>query len=68
GKALRGVKARVGSSKLPWRAILDSYKIRQIPAAARPYLERMQLANADNFKDRLVQRLLVLELMENKAI
>lgn len=68
GKALRGVKARVGTSKLPWRAILDSYKIRAIPATARPYLERMKLANPDNFKDRLVQRLLVLQLLENGAI
>ena len=68
GKALRGVKARVGKSKLPWRAILDSYKVRQIPAAAHPFLERMQLTSPSNLKDRLAQRLLVLQLQEDGAI
>ncbi len=68
GKALRGVKARVGNSKLPWRAILDSYKARAIPDAAGPYLARMQLLDPTNFKDRLVQRLLVLELQQNGAL
>jgi acyl-CoA hydrolase len=68
GKALRGIKARVGAAKFPWRAILDSYKIRDIPAAARPYLQRLRLERADTFKDRLVQRLLVLELRQNGVI
>jgi acyl-CoA hydrolase len=68
GKALRGIKARVGSAKFPWRAILDSYKIRDIPAAAQPYLQRLRLERAESFKDRLVQRLLVLELRQNGVI
>jgi acyl-CoA hydrolase len=68
GKALRGVKARVGDSKLPWRAILDSYTVRTIPESAQPYLERMQLSQPKNFKDRLVQRLLVLELQASGVL
>lgn len=68
GKALRGVKARVGNSKLPWRALLDSRAVRQIPASAQPYLERLGLAQPGNFKDRLAQRLLVLELQRNGAL
>jgi acyl-CoA hydrolase len=68
GKALRGVKARVGDSKLPWRAILDSYTVRTIPESALPYLKRMQLSQPKNFKDRLVQRLLVLELQASGVL
>jgi hypothetical protein len=36
--------------------------VREIPAGARPFLQRLGLEAPSNFKDRLVQRLLVLEL------
>ena len=62
GRALRGVKERVGDSKFPWRAILDSRQVKEIPEGAMPYLERINMAEAGDFKQKLAQKLLVLEL------
>lgn len=64
GRALKGVKARVGDSKLPWRAIVDSRQIKEIPDAAKPYLERVGMDKADDFKAKLGQKLLILELQK----
>lgn len=66
GKALRGVKARAAGSKL--RMLLDAWKMKEIPASAKPYLERMQLTNPDTFQDRIVQKLLVQELKQLGAV
>jgi len=62
GKALKGVAARVAGKKLPVKAILDAFMLRQIPAGAQPWLERMELTKPTDFKEKLAQKLLVLEL------
>jgi hypothetical protein len=66
GKALKGVKARAAGSKL--RMLLDAWKVKDIPASAKPYLERMQLSKPHTFQDRIVQKLLVLELKQSGAV
>lgn len=66
GKALRGVKARASKGKL--RMLLAALKVGEIPASARPYLERIQLTHPTTFQNRVVQKLLVLELMQVGAI
>jgi hypothetical protein len=63
-KALQGVKTRLGTGGLPLKALLQAWKVKTIPAGAVPYLQRLQLSHPRTFKDRLVQRLLVLELLE----
>ncbi len=63
GKALKGVKAR--AEKTPkWKLALGAltYKSGDIPAAAKPYLERMQLAHPQTLQDKVLRRLLVEEL------
>ncbi|MGH8531004.1 MAG: acetyl-CoA hydrolase/transferase C-terminal domain-containing protein [Nevskiales bacterium] len=66
GKALKGVKARAAAGKL--RAMLDAWKVKEIPASAKPYLERMQLTQPQTLQDKIVQKLLVLELQTTGAI
>jgi acyl-CoA hydrolase len=60
GKALKSLKARARQPQ--WRNLLDAWKVRQIPAGALPFLRRMKLESPAAWKDRIVQRLLVLEL------
>ncbi len=61
-KALRGVKARVAKGKL--HALWAALQVRDIPAAAQPYLQRMKLDAPADFQSRIARRLLVLELKE----
>ena len=63
-KALQGVKTRLGTGGLSLKALLQAWKVKTIPAGAASYLQRLQLSHPRTFKDRLVQRLLVLELLE----
>lgn len=61
-KALKGVKARTAGKKIPFGAIWDARKVKTVPVAAKPYIERMDLMNPANLQEKLVQKLLVLEL------
>lgn len=65
-KALKKVAARVGQSKLPLKAIMQSFAIK-VPTEAQPYLERMQLTEPQDFKQKLAQKLLVDELQKAGA-
>ncbi|HUP92918.1 MAG TPA: acetyl-CoA hydrolase/transferase C-terminal domain-containing protein [Solimonas sp.] len=65
-KALRGVKAAAAEGKL--RALWKSLKVRDIPPAALPYLERLQLVHPASLQDRVAQRLLVRELRKLDAV
>lgn len=62
-KALKKIAARVADKKLPLKAMYAAYKVK-ITSEAQPYLERMQLTEPESFKDKLVQRLFVLELQK----
>jgi len=65
GKALKSLKARTRQPQ--WRNLADAWKVKRIPAGAMPYLKRMQLESPVAWKDRIVQRLLVLELQRAGA-
>lgn len=67
GKALRGVKATV-ATQAKWKLALRAWRYRDIPASARPYLERMKLGNSQNLQNKVVRMLLVEELKKAKAI
>jgi len=66
GKALKSLKARARQPQ--WRNLLDAWTVKQIPAAAIPYLKRMRLEPPAAWKDRIVRRLLVLELQKAGAL
>ncbi|MGB1580317.1 MAG: acetyl-CoA hydrolase/transferase C-terminal domain-containing protein, partial [Nevskiales bacterium] len=61
GKALKGLQARA-ASKSKLALLWDAYRVKTIPTAAKPWLQRMQLENPQNLQDRVSQKLLVLEL------
>ena len=67
-KALNGVKRRLGASRLPLKALLQAQTVRTIPVGAAPYLKRLNLCEPHTFKDRLMQRLLILELRETGCL
>lgn len=64
-KALKGLKAKM-ANKVGTMAggILNVIRGGDIPPRALPYLKRMNLENPTNFKDKVVQSLLVAELIE----
>lgn len=59
-KALGKLKARAAEGK--FKAWWAARQVKEIPAAAQPYLERMQLTNPENAQEQVVQKLLILEL------
>jgi acyl-CoA hydrolase len=65
GRALKGLKAKMGQ-KIGTMAggIFNVIKGGEVPAKALPYLRRMNLDNPVTFKDKVVQSLLVAELIE----
>ena len=65
GKALKGLKAKM-SHKVGTMAggIFNLIKGGEVPEKALPYLRRMQLDQPQTFKDKLVQSLLIAELIE----
>ncbi len=67
GKALRGMKARV--AKTPkWRLALAAWRFKDDPAAARPFLQRMQLDVPKSFEDKVARMLLIEQLKSDGAI
>jgi len=69
GKALKGLKAKM-ANKVGTVAggLFNVIRGHDIPPAALPYLRRMQLEHPTNFKDKLVQGLLVAELLESGQV
>jgi hypothetical protein len=69
GKALKGLKAKMGN-KVGTMAggIFNVIKGGDVPEKALPYLQRMQLEHPVTFKDKVVQSLLVAELIEGGHI
>lgn len=65
-KALGKLKARAADGK--FKAWWAARGVKEIPAAAQPYLERMQLTDPETTQDKVVQKLLVLELQGLGAI
>jgi acyl-CoA hydrolase len=65
GRALKGLKAKM-SHKLGTMSggIFNVIKGGEVPARALPYLRRMKLDNPVTFKDKVVQSLLIAELVE----
>ena len=65
GKALKGLKAKM-SHKVGTMAggIFNVIKGGEVPEKALPYLQRMQLDQPQTFKDKVVQSLLIAELIE----
>ncbi len=65
GRALKGLKAKM-SNKLGTMSggIFKLIQGGPVPERALPYLRRMQLDNPVTFKDKLVQSLLIAELVE----
>jgi acyl-CoA hydrolase len=64
--ALQGLKARAAGNRLKmlWAAL----SVREVPAAALPYLARLQLDAPADFQARVARRLLVLELRERGVV
>jgi acyl-CoA hydrolase len=64
--ALQGLKARAAGNKL--KMLWDALSVHDIPAAAQPYLARLQLDAPADFQARVARRLLVLELRERGVV
>jgi hypothetical protein len=64
-KALKGLKAKMGHKVGTMSGgIFNVIKGGEVPARALPYLRRMKLDNPVTFKDKVVQSLLIAELIE----
>ena len=64
-RALKGLKAKMGRKVGTMSGgILNVIKGGEVPARALPYLRRMKLDNPVTFKDKVVQSLLITELIE----
>ena len=59
--ALKQVKARAATTP-KWKLLLAALTAGSPPAAARPFLERLQLTRAEGLQDRVARALLIEEL------
>ena len=64
-KALRALKRMVARKRFPLRPL---HHVATVPETARPYLERMELAEPRTLKERLLQRAVVYALASVGAI
>ncbi len=62
GKALKSMKAKLAGPAAVAKALVQAVDTGQPPPAAVPYLERMQLDQPENMRERIAQRLIVAEL------
>jgi acyl-CoA hydrolase len=63
GKTLQALKSKLGSPGGAAKAAARALEVRAVPEAASPYLERMNLADADTLKEKMVRKMIVAELM-----
>jgi hypothetical protein len=63
GKTLQALKAKLGSPGGAAKTAARALEVRAIPDAADPYLERMGLTAPGNMKEKIVQKMIVTELM-----
>lgn len=68
GGALRQFKQKAAGNRLGVAAKLAGQMMKPIPASAAPYLERMGLADPENMKERLLQKVVLTALSANKTI
>jgi len=61
------VKTRAGRTP-KWKLALAAWRFSDVPAAAKPYLERLKLTAPASLQDRVVRMLLVEELRAVHAI
>ena len=65
GRALKGLKAKMGNMVGTMAGgIFNVIKGGEVPEKALPYLQRMQLERPLTFKDKVIQSLLITELIE----
>lgn len=62
-KVLKALKAHLGSLGTTIKKAFQALEIRGIPEAAQPYLARLQLDEAETWKDQFLQKLIVAELI-----
>lgn len=68
-RALRGVQDKLERRDLSLLPDLDDVRaLVTVPDAARPYLERMDLADPDGFRETLLQRAVVYALLDAGAL
>ncbi len=68
GKSLRGLKAKLTSSKISLViGLLKEFK-RKIPTSATAYLKRMDLENPSCLKEKITQKLIICALKDAKVI
>jgi acyl-CoA hydrolase len=68
GKILRKIKATITSASGLLRSLFKAFENYDVPEAAIPYLARLQLAEPDNFKDQVMQKLIIAELFSEGYI
>ena len=68
GKALRGLKAQMSEGMSRVASLGKAITIRQIPDTAKPYLKRLNLENPQSAKDKMMAKLVVYALSQQKAI
>ncbi len=62
GKALKGLKAQMSEGMIRMAGLGKAITIRQIPASAKPYLERLKLDDPKSAKEKMMARLVVYAL------
>ena len=68
GGALRQFKQKAARNRLGVVAAIAGRMLRPVPPSAGPYLERMGLARPENFKERMLQTIVLTALAGNKTI
>ncbi len=63
GRALQGLKSRMGSAGGLAGAAIQALEVRTVPEAASPHLERMGLAAPETLAEKVAQRMIVAQLM-----
>lgn len=67
GKALKGLKAKTATRGGLFKSIFEAFKVKGVPAELMPLMERMDMTNPSNFKEKLEQKLLLSELIAQQA-
>jgi hypothetical protein len=67
-KALRALRRRLDARRFELPPVQELPKIVRAPESARPYLERMGLAEPDGFEEQLLQRVVLYALATHGAL